>query len=443
MLSRAWNKTAKSSKNLAVAPVNISSERSALTVDDLSITTYPDGGLQAWLVVLGSWACMIPSMGLLNTMAVLQARFSENELRNLPESTIGWILSSYAFFLYFCGAQVGPIFDAYDVKYLVIPGNIGIVISMMLIGLCKEFYQFFLCFGLLGGASASLLFNPAIAIIGHYFDKRRALATGIACTAGGLGGIVFPLIILYLTPQIGFPWATRIIAFICLVMGCISVCLMKKRLPHNKNTSTRIGSSIDFKALRDPKYALTTLAVFLVEFAVFIPYTYISSYAIHAGMATQRAYLLNALVNVGAIPGRALPGYAADRFGAFNVLAICSTTCAALIFALWYTAGTNEAAIYSFTVLYGFWSGAAISITPVCISRVCNIEDIGKRTGTAFFIASFGVLIGLPIAGAILKTDGGSYNGVIIFAGVFYAATVATLYLARGVAAGWGLKVIF
>lgn len=160
-------------------------------------------------------------------------------------------------------------------------------------------------------------------------------------------------------------------------------------------------------------------------------------------MPTQRAYLLNALVNVGAIPGRALPGFAADRFGAFNVLALTSTTCAALIFALWYTAGTNESAIYSFTVLYGFWSGAAISITPVCISRVCNIEDIGKRTGTAFFIASFGVLIGLPIAGAIIRADGGSYSGVIVFAGAFYAATVVTLYLARGVAAGWGLKVLF
>lgn len=120
---------------------------------------------------------MIPSMGLLNTMAVLQARLSENELRNLPDSTIGWILSSYAFFLYFCGAQVGkemlsflsqmmgevkrgrwrnvdemkllltnlvklgPIFDAYDVRVLIIPGNIGIVISMMLIGLCKGWYS--------------------------------------------------------------------------------------------------------------------------------------------------------------------------------------------------------------------------------------------------------------------------------------------------------------
>lgn len=36
--------------------------------------------------------------------------------------------------------SLGPIFDAYDVKYLVIPGNIGIVISMMLIGLCKGQY---------------------------------------------------------------------------------------------------------------------------------------------------------------------------------------------------------------------------------------------------------------------------------------------------------------
>jgi hypothetical protein len=68
---------------------------------------YPDGGRKAWLVVLGAWCAMIPSMGLLNTLAVLQALISENQLEGMPESKIGWIFSSYAFFLYFCGAQVG------------------------------------------------------------------------------------------------------------------------------------------------------------------------------------------------------------------------------------------------------------------------------------------------------------------------------------------------
>lgn len=37
-------------------------------------------------------------------------------------------------------SPLGPIFDAYDVRVLVIPGNIGIVVSMMLIGLCKGQY---------------------------------------------------------------------------------------------------------------------------------------------------------------------------------------------------------------------------------------------------------------------------------------------------------------
>lgn len=192
-----------------------------------------------------------------------------------------------------------------------------------------------LSFGVLGGTSASLLFNPSLAAIGHWFAKRRAFATGVACTAGGIGGIVFPLVILYLAPTVGFPWALRVIALLCAVVLAVACTTLRKRLPDNK----RAGAAIDLVALRDAKFAATTLAIFLVEFAVFIPYTYISSYALHAGMSPQRAYLLNALLNAGAVPGRVLPGYVADRFGVFNTMCATSSTCAVFILALWYTAG--------------------------------------------------------------------------------------------------------
>lgn len=76
-------------------------ESAAIDVD------YPEGGLRAWLVVLGAWCAMVPSMGLLNTLAVLHAWVSENELPQISESNTGWIFSCYAFFLYFCGAQTG------------------------------------------------------------------------------------------------------------------------------------------------------------------------------------------------------------------------------------------------------------------------------------------------------------------------------------------------
>jgi predicted MFS family arabinose efflux permease len=298
-----------------------------------------------------------------------------------------------------------------------------------------EFYQFLLSFGVLGGISASLLFNPSLAAIGHWFDKRRAFATGLACTAGGLGGIAFPLIVLYLAPQIGFPWALRIIAFICLGLLCVACLILRKRLPNNK----RAGASIDRKALKELRFGATTLSVFLTEFAVFIPYTYIVSYALSTGFNPRDAHMLNVLLNVGAVPGRALPGYAADRFGSFNTMCVTTFCCALFIWTVWLTATENQAQSTAFTILFGFWSGAAISLTPVCISRVCRIEDYGKRNGTAFSVASFGALIGVPIGGAIVDANDGDYHGLIIFGGVLYTAAFVSFVIARGLAGGWRL----
>jgi MFS family permease len=151
---------------------------------------------------------------------------------------------------------------------------------------------------------------------------------------------------------------------------------------------------------------------------------------------------LNVLLNTGAIPGRALPGYVADRFGNFNTMCITAMICTIFILTLWLTAATNESMITAFTVLYGFWSGAAISLTPVCVGQVCKTEDYGKRSGTAFFLASFGALVGIPIAGAIVQTNGGSYYGLIIFSGVFYGLAFIMFLVARGISFGWGVKIV-
>jgi hypothetical protein len=35
---------------------------------------YPKRGLQAWSVVLGAWCVMVPSMGLLNSLGILQVQ---------------------------------------------------------------------------------------------------------------------------------------------------------------------------------------------------------------------------------------------------------------------------------------------------------------------------------------------------------------------------------
>ncbi|RAH54587.1 monocarboxylate transporter [Aspergillus piperis CBS 112811] len=369
---------------------------------------YPEGGLEAWLVVLGAWCAMIPSMGLLNCLGILHAWTSKHQLQDYSESSIGWIFGAYSFFLYAAGAQT-------------------------------EFYQIFLSFSVLGGLSACALFIPAVSCIGHWFNVRRGYATGIACTAGGIGGVIFPVIILFAAPRIGFPWAMRIIALISAVLLLISCLTLKTRVLNEKS----VGASVDFRALREKKYAATTIAIFLVEFAVFIPITYISSYGIHIGMDDTLAYALSIFLNLGAVPGRFLPGLVADRLGRFNVMVGTSIICAALTLALWLASGANMPAVICYAVLFGFWSGAAISLTPVCISQVCKTEDLGKRSGTTFTIVSVGTLTGIPIAGAIQQQNQGEYWGMIVFGGVLYAASAVAFAVARGICAGWKVKAKF
>ncbi|KAL2833832.1 major facilitator superfamily domain-containing protein [Aspergillus cavernicola] len=201
--------------------------------------------------------------------------------------------------------------------------------------------------------------------------------------------------------------------------------------------------AVDFHALREPNYALTTLAIWLVEFAAFIPYAYIVSYGLHARIGQNLAYQLCVFLNVGAIPGRALPGILADKLGRFNIMSVTATGCAISTLALWYCSGTNKGAVVAYAVLYGFWSGAATSLTPVCISQVCRMEHYGKRNGTTFTLVSLGTLTGIPMAGAIQERQDGGFGGLIIFAGGLYLAAAGMFVIARGVAGGWGVRVRF
>ena len=72
---------------------------------------YPEGGLEAWLVVLGAWCAMVPTMGMINTFGVLQAWVAQHELANYSEPSVGWIFSIHAFIVYFAGAQAGTLLN--------------------------------------------------------------------------------------------------------------------------------------------------------------------------------------------------------------------------------------------------------------------------------------------------------------------------------------------
>lgn len=81
----------------------------------------------------------------------------------------------------------------------------------------------------------------------------------------------FSVIIMLASPKIGFEWANRIIALLSAALLIVANLLIRTRLPLNKEE----GASISFRSLADTKYALTTVAVWFVKLANFIPMTYL------------------------------------------------------------------------------------------------------------------------------------------------------------------------
>ena len=115
--------SSNNSKDESISPVE-----AAVVKDD---NTYPEGGLAAWLVVFGSFSGMVASFGVLNTVGTFQAYLSTHQLAKHSPSSIGWIFSIYAFLTFFCGVQIGPVFDAKGPRWLVAAGSLFLFAGMM------------------------------------------------------------------------------------------------------------------------------------------------------------------------------------------------------------------------------------------------------------------------------------------------------------------------
>ena len=308
----------------------------------------------------------------------------------------------------------------------------------MLIIPCEEYWHFILSFSIISGIGTSLIFTPAISAIGHWFLKGRGGATGLANTGGSIGGIVFPLMLEKLFASVGFAWATRILAFVMLVLVTVANLLIRTRLP------PKPGGSVwpDFRIFRNVPFAFTTASTFFMEWALFVPVAYLSSYALRYGLPSDFSYQVIAILNAGSFFGRWLPGYLADRWGRFNLLIATLTGCLLSVFAVWFPAHGNMAATVVFALGFGFSSGSNISLTPVCIGQLCDTENYGRWYATSYTLVSFSCLTGIPIAGRILTVDEGSYWGLILFTGMSYIAAISCAISARVFLMGWKIFVV-
>jgi len=74
---------------------------------------FPEGGLRAWLVILGSFTIIAGTFGLISSIGLFQAYWQTHQLSAYTTRDISWISAVNVFLNLFLGVQIGPLFDRY------------------------------------------------------------------------------------------------------------------------------------------------------------------------------------------------------------------------------------------------------------------------------------------------------------------------------------------
>lgn len=271
-------------------------------------------------------------------------------------------------------------------------------------------------------------FRKALSTVSAWFSSRRGIAFAILATGSSLGGIIFPIMVDRLIGQVGFGWTMRICAFVILFLLAIANITVRPRLPVQR--AATLSQSDLGRPLKEPAFLLTLVGFMLLTYGVFIPINFVIVEAEANGMSTSLAAYMLPMLNAASLFGRLGAGIVSDRLGRYNVFTAMCFVASILVLALWIPAASNAPTIV-FATLFGFASGAYVSLAPALIAQISPLSEIGYRMGLLFLSASLGGLTTSPIAGAILANSGGSFTNVKVFSGVFLLAGTALTVAAR------------
>ncbi|KAL6941919.1 hypothetical protein ACO0QE_003081 [Hanseniaspora vineae] len=407
---------------------------------------FPDGGRQAWTTVGGAFFGLTSVFGVLNSVGAIEAYIRDNQLREVPTSTISWIFSIYTFMLFFSGIFCGCFFDRNGCSYINYVGSAFSIVGLYTLAVSTEVWHFVLSFSLCYGLGSGILLTSLISAASTWFKKRSNTAQGLISLGGSFGGIVFPVMLRRLYSEIGFANAIRVLASILslfLILSCILTKENSNVVDYVENRSRRetkkevlkvyVTDLINLKYLLEPKFFFCTLGCACAESGTTVAATYFASYCIHKDYTQTQSYTFVTVINAFGILGRS-SGWLADRYtGRYHILSATMLLASIFCFVLWLPFGEHMKVMYAYCALYGCMVSGFLSLAPAAVGAISRIEEFGKRFSTMYFFVSVFCIPILEIAGVIIgdSKSQASFDHYVIFCSCILLVGAASYIITR------------
>ncbi|KAI9262356.1 major facilitator superfamily domain-containing protein [Phascolomyces articulosus] len=383
--------------------------------------TIPDGGLTAWLVILGAFFTQFTAFGTASSWGVQQNHFEQYVFKSVPDAQLQ--LSFAGTLMEVCVDMMGPMVqiltNKFGYKAVLITGALLMVLGLEMAGFTSQIWHLYLTQGILFGTGASFMFVTAMNACPQWFDKKRGFALGLASSGSGVGGLVLPFILTPLNKSLGIGWSYRILGFVILGCAIVSCVCIRMRSTGAKQPTRKLKELFNFEVLKDLNYCLWVLGSMIGLMGFFIPYFFLPSHASYLGIPTSDGSVIVAVMSASNFLGRIAIGFIADRIGRLNTDILCLLITGISALTIWMFAYTYNV-LMAFGVVFGFFCASYFTLLSPITATILGMKRY--PTGLSILLLSNVVSVfGPSIASGVESTvNAEPYLTYKVFTGVVY-----------------------
>lgn len=354
-------------------------------------------------------------------------------------------------------------------RLVVCSGGMVFGLACVLASFGQQLWHFQLSQGLLLGIGACLSYLPSMTVAPTWFDKHRGIAMGIISSGTGFGGLVWAPAIKACIQHLGFRNTLRLTGTLAtaLILAAGSALTwepsMAAYLHAEHNSTARLKSLVKitlpaWKTASQRAFIALALGAALQSAAYYTPVFFIASYARTLGYSDDDGANLTAVSNACNAIGKITVGFVADRIGRLNSFFLTTLVSFSVTLGLWLSStlvnpplpssseeqqqqqqSLARSLFISFTVLYGLFASAYVSLFPPVLVEVFGLKELPRLTGVMYLMQGIGTIVGTPVAGLLIRQgrqgEGAErtpydYLGTtVLVSALLFSATVAAAWV--------------
>jgi MCP family monocarboxylic acid transporter-like MFS transporter 12 len=385
-----------------------------------------------WLIVLGSFIVYFIADGVSLSFGIFTREFINYFNKTDSQALVFLTPALIQALPLFLSPFVCYLIEKYSCRPIAFVGSTLIVLSFILTRfLVDDIISLNLIMGFMTSCGLAMVYIPAYLIISFYFDKTRALATGIAVSGSGLGLFVLSPLSEYLINL--YEWRDT-----CFLFGAISshlfisACLFRSIKKRSSNGSSsdelQAASSNENKLSKLNKFKhefskiystrtflIINLSYFILAFAIITPYNFLPIH-IESNNLIDPSSLSISLIGISTLIGQIIIGIISDRFRSFNWLIYAVCIILAGLATSFIPFLRDIKLIYVYSVVFGFTTSVNYVLQSSLVIEALGLANLTLGFGCLQLSQGFSTLSGTVLLGW-LKDNMNNYDMVFHISG--------------------------